>query len=164
MATTGDLTWPPPGTFSWPWTDRESHEDDLLETPLRRKLTLATDAAGDVLGLDHQTTVLLAGRARELAARRNHIAHGWLVGASLDGWWVDNERASTPRATATFGSSSPPWTLSVTKHANLFITSFASGRSFQGRAFRSSASKTSSSSRPRRMSQIAGFATVTALR
>ena len=69
--------------------DREYHEDDLLETPLRRNLTLATEAAGDVLGLDHQTTVLLAGRARELAARRNHIAHGWLVGASLDGWWVD---------------------------------------------------------------------------
>ena len=37
MATSGDLNWPPPGTFSWPWTHRDSDGIGSF------RATLATD-------------------------------------------------------------------------------------------------------------------------
>lgn len=99
MATTGDLIWPPPGTFSWPWT-RCCLDDDLVDPVqaalyrLRRALPAArgtmsfqrleVDADLATLIPSFRKSCLVLVRNGSLGlARRSHA--GTLTGPSLVG-------------------------------------------------------------------------------
>ena len=105
MATSGDLTWPPVGTFPWPWTTVLGFLEgaDLARETLAMPAPKKYDTEFRERAMRMYRDRLAEGEDSKLGARRHVGALLDLNQATLRNWIEDGERAEgtrPPSATA----------------------------------------------------------------